>query len=268
MRRLSYRSIAGNLPYHAALISADSRGLGVQRHDHDFSEWMLILSGEGKHLFRDQVEVLAPGQLWSIGRYDAHAVQGKPNSRLSYINIAFPHESWSRFAELGRIPNLPTVWETGMSSADIGTAFHESLSAFVSSPTHLDLISLFTKVCRLMASGHTSALPSWLQRGLLEMRSEESLAAGFPRLVEICSVSQEHLSRTMKSQLGVSPTDWIAERRIDAAKSLLHTTNEDIATIAYRCGFRYDTHFHKTFKLATGQTPRQYRQATARGVAP
>lgn len=58
----------------------------------------------------------------------------------------------------------------------------------------------------------------------------------------------------------MTPSDYIAQIRINAAKTLLLTTNKRICDIALEIGFWDHSHFIRTFHKATGMTPRKFRQ--------
>ena len=57
----------------------------------------------------------------------------------------------------------------------------------------------------------------------------------------------------------MSPTDYIAKVRVNAAKTLLRTTDKRIADIAAETGFFDHSHFIRTFTRHAGMTPAKYR---------
>jgi AraC family transcriptional regulator len=60
---------------------------------------------------------------------------------------------------------------------------------------------------------------------------------------------------------GMPPSAWIAERRLEQARSLLKTTALPLQQIADLCGYADLSHFGHRFRAATGTSPRSYRQA-------
>lgn len=69
-----------------------------------------------------------------------------------------------------------------------------------------------------------------------------------------------HLSRLMKQALGETLHTYLLHYRIRIAKNYLITTDWDISTIAWKCGFNSTSYFIKQFKIRTGDTPKQYRK--------
>ncbi|OGX84158.1 helix-turn-helix domain-containing protein [Hymenobacter coccineus] len=68
----------------------------------------------------------------------------------------------------------------------------------------------------------------------------------------------------VKQQTGRTVGQWVAERRLTEACTLLHRTDLAVAEVAYQLGFKEPTNFTKYFRKHTGQTPTQYR----RGLPP
>ena len=72
-------------------------------------------------------------------------------------------------------------------------------------------------------------------------------------------MSYFHFSRAFKESMGMNPTNYIAERRIESAKKMLQGTELPIAEIALRSGFSSQSHFTTTFRRVAGATPRAFR---------
>ncbi len=72
-------------------------------------------------------------------------------------------------------------------------------------------------------------------------------------------MSYFHFSRAFKKSMGMSPTNYIAERRIERAKGLLNETHLPISEIALRSGFSSQSHFTNSFRRVAGSTPKDFR---------
>lgn len=62
-----------------------------------------------------------------------------------------------------------------------------------------------------------------------------------------------------KKHYGVSLTDYVNQKRLDAACSMLLQTDLSIADIAVQCGFPTVTYFNRMFKMRKGVSPGNYR---------
>ncbi len=66
--------------------------------------------------------------------------------------------------------------------------------------------------------------------------------------------------RDFKTQFGISPKQWLIERRLQKAKQLLTTNAEhNISDIAYESGYENIPHFIKSFQKKYGTTPKQWQ---------
>lgn len=72
--------------------------------------------------------------------------------------------------------------------------------------------------------------------------------------------SPYHLSRKFKAETGETIRDYIKYARIERAKLLLETTDQNIREIAEQLRFCAPGHFARTFREVTGQLPQQYRK--------
>ena len=72
-------------------------------------------------------------------------------------------------------------------------------------------------------------------------------------------VSRQHLLKLLRERRQPTPTDYLFEKRLEAAVDLLSHTGLTIGEIADRCGFANPFHFSRKFRQAFGQSPRAWR---------
>lgn len=76
----------------------------------------------------------------------------------------------------------------------------------------------------------------------------------------VLEISKYRLCREFATVFGISPLQYLNQRRLDAAKELLQTTNMAVHEIGSSVGFENTNHFINLFKRNTGMTPNVYRQ--------
>ncbi len=75
------------------------------------------------------------------------------------------------------------------------------------------------------------------------------------------SFSTEYLKRIFKQEMGMTPSRFLTEKRLEnAAKSLaIGGENKNISQIARQCGFNDPLYFSKMFKRKYGVSPKNYK---------
>lgn len=79
-------------------------------------------------------------------------------------------------------------------------------------------------------------------------------------LAKTVHINENYLSQFIRKSPYGSFSNMIGYIRCFAAQYLLLTTELSVIDISNRCGFSDDKYFYKHFKLAWGQTPKEYRQ--------
>ncbi len=74
--------------------------------------------------------------------------------------------------------------------------------------------------------------------------------------------SKFHFIRLFDEYVGMTPHQYVCQRRLYMARDLLDNTSMSIADVALRSGIRFTSNFYNHFKRKFGVTPKEYRQRT------
>ena len=80
---------------------------------------------------------------------------------------------------------------------------------------------------------------------------------------ELCGVSQlsrAHLSRLFRREVGMTITQYITAKRLEAAAELLEFTDQPVSGVANVLSFSSQSHFISVFRRHFGMTPGEYRR--------
>ncbi|MBQ4109670.1 MAG: helix-turn-helix transcriptional regulator [Clostridia bacterium] len=79
-------------------------------------------------------------------------------------------------------------------------------------------------------------------------------------LSKIIFRSPAQVNRIFKSEYGITPYNYMLDRKIETAKYLLETTGRSISTIAFQLNFTDEHYFSTYFKKRVGTSPKDYRK--------
>ena len=101
--------------------------------------------------------------------------------------------------------------------------------------------------------------PHRLQRVCAVMAERMGEQLHVDQLARAICMSPFHFARMFKKSTGEAPHEYLTRVRLDEARRLLVETDEPLAAIAVRVGYRTQAHFTGIFHERTGTTPRAFR---------
>jgi AraC family transcriptional regulator len=105
-------------------------------------------------------------------------------------------------------------------------------------------------------------LPAYKLRSVkdfIESHLEDDL--GLAEIASVAGLSQFHFARAFRKSAGLTPQQYLMERRIERAKHLLVEKDLPIVEISLRTGFKNQSHFTTLFRKFTSFTPKTWRDA-------
>lgn len=79
-------------------------------------------------------------------------------------------------------------------------------------------------------------------------------------LASMCNVSDAYFRRLFEAKFGISPKEYIIDKRIGYAKQLLETGEVSVSDTAFLCGYSEITHFSREFTKRVGVSPSEYKK--------
>lgn len=102
--------------------------------------------------------------------------------------------------------------------------------------------------------------PDWFDTLLALLENPANLAQGMDFLVKTSGKTTEHLCRSFRKYLGVSPNAYLNMKRLNYAANLLRHSDHNILDIAYEAGFSSESAFYHNFTSEYGMSPGKYRK--------
>lgn len=86
-------------------------------------------------------------------------------------------------------------------------------------------------------------------------------------LASVTNLSAPYLSRLFKKEIGYSVSEYILNKKLETAKSMLSSSDYSIAEISASLAFPSQSYFTNVLKKDCGMTPKEYRKINAGQIA-
>lgn len=249
-------------------------------HTHDFIEIVYILSGNVTQYINGSPYEMKRGDLLFLNYGSTHAFDACDG--FDYINVCFSPEvlgdsiitsqnafsilSLTAFNELRGDNNAGTISFSGKERHRIEAILFSMLrecqekSVGWHTVTEHYLGILLSYMLR-----HTELVLPESDDNRIWQDLSEFIEANLDSPLKLsvlagkCFYNPSYFSRVFKERFGVSPIEYITERRLDAAIRLLTETDLSIDEISRRVGFSDRRNFYHAFSKHIGCTPSEYR---------
>lgn len=239
------------------------------QHTHNCSELFYVIDGQGQFLIESHTYPVSTNDLVIVNPNVLHTELSLNASPLSYIVLGV--EGLELTAPAGEnnsnfcIINFKNIRETILHYLqnmlyEIG-AKHPGYEIVCQDLMEILIVLLGrqTNFSTLLApvGKKTSRLCGATKR-YIDTHYQEEIT--LDKLAEINHVSKYHLAHAFTEEYGISPINYLLNKRIQEAEHLLATTDFSLSLISYTTGFSSSSYFAQIFKKQRGCTPREFRK--------
>jgi len=165
-------------------------------------------------------------------------------------------EYWPGVSGLGRFESPEIARLTRCLRRE--TAARDTAAPLALEAGTLELFAALSRLAERRAEGKLP--PLWLRRVREALADDSATAWDVRSLARHAGVHPVHLARTFRDHYGVSPGEWLRERRLEQARAQLEATEEPLSQIALQAGFSDQSHFSRAFRARFGLPPGRFRR--------
>ncbi|OHD66261.1 MAG: hypothetical protein A2096_09960 [Spirochaetes bacterium GWF1_41_5] len=267
-------SAAEIFKYSPAYNIVSKRNFNVPYHTHiDYSEFLYVKKGCIIHNINNIDYRQEKGTFAFIREKDCH-IEKAGNDLSETINIAVPNCIITEFLRV--FENKTLYKHMLVSSAPLFISvpenkqdyFEETIRYLYKNMYHKEnkvllynfLIYIsFNYIINPFKKSLADNLPEWLADILnfIDDNINKELTIG--NIVNRSGKTKEHLSRSFKKYLDITPSQYLNNIKLDNAGEYLKNTNSRIIEISYICGFSNLNYFNVLFKRKFMMTPGEFR---------
>ncbi len=246
----------------ASGVVAETKNVSNKRIRHD---WYLIylVNGELKIDFENDGCTVKAGDVIAIPPDTRHFCYTKGNDCVDYMWVHFTGYNADDLIEhfkivpktphcIGTHHSMTEHWQRLFNSFILNDEFFPDVSTAI-------LTEILAQFSRYI---HNTTLRNSFLKSITFIHKNYADDIKISELAEMEHLSETHYRTCFRKITGISPSEYITKRRIEAATKLLESTKMSISDIATRSGYSDIYYFIRMFKKKTGTTPAKYRKAS------
>ena len=231
-------------------------------HTHHFTELFYVLNGTGNFLIEDRLFTVSPNDLVE------HTEKSMNANPLEYIVFGiegliftfdqkFENENFGLYNFSAEKNQLTYLLNFMLQEIQEKNPHHETICQNI-----LEILILY--INRTHDLGINTVPSSRMSKECAA--AKRFLDANYAQnitldtLVDVTHMNKYYLVHSFTKYTGLSPINYLIQKRVQASMDLLCNTNHSIAQIASSTGFASQSYFSQIFKKAVGLSPNQYRK--------
>ncbi len=245
-------------------------------HFHDYYELFLLLDGKATHLVNGTKIPVSRGTLVFIRPHDVHDYILRDGVKFSMLNITltaatadalfgyladgFPTSSLLRSTLPPQVTLSENELEYVLSHMTTIRTIEKEDHGRLKTALRILVFRIFTRFFADFRKKADEKTPLWLTELCETMQKDGNFTYGLSRMLELTDKTREHLARSLKKHMGVTPSEFINDLRLRMIANMLKNSNHDIADIIFESGFGNISWASELFKKKYGMTMSEYRK--------
>ncbi|MEG2770334.1 MAG: AraC family transcriptional regulator, partial [Oscillospiraceae bacterium] len=248
-------------------------------HNHYFSELFYITAGKGKFLVGNDSFEVHPDDLVIINPHIDHTETSLDSSPLEYIVLGVEGLSFTSGEK-------PSVADNGTGNNDCGY----SVASFMRNNTEMrTFLNTLVNEMQIDNEYKTTLCQNLLCIIMISILRHKKLNVSLVATKKVsreCALVKDYIDKNFKNSIslddlatfshlnkyylvhnfsksyGLSPINYLLEKRINESKFLLDSTSYSLSQISQIVGFSSSSYFSQSFKRAMGISPMEFRKRT------
>lgn len=235
-------------------------------HSHPYAELFYCLHGVGTFQVENEIIPVEQNDFILINSNIPHTERSVQDNPLEYLvlgidqlNFSFPqhNQKCAIFHQANEDNQILSFLQMLWQEADLA---HANWKAFCQSLLNV-ILTLILRQTQYDIHPQTASYTSKecaLARRYIDEHYSENIS--LDHLSDITHVNKYYLVHAFQKSYGISPINYLIERRIQESKYLLKYTDYSLSQISNLLGFSSPSYFSQRFRHLTKQSPMEYRK--------
>lgn len=245
------------------------------QHSHPFSELFYVVNGTGSFVAENREFSISKNDMVIINPHVQHTEKSPYTTPLEYIVLGIDGLSFS-FENIDSSQNSLSmqtvsgaVYKCNLHNANVYACLNMMLEEISHKNENYEVVCqnlLEVLLICMLRHNSLSIVPGSniiLNRECTQIKNyiDANYAENITldTLAEITHMNKYYMVHAFTKYIGLSPINYLLQKRIQEGKSLLESTSYSISQISAMLGFSSQSYFSQSFKKATEKTPIQYR---------
>lgn len=246
--------------------TSDQYGESRQANAYDSFLLLYIMKGRLEIQTQNGTSLVGDGQIALLDCYEKHSYRSLVPTEFVYIHFD-GNNSRAFYEEIVRTEG----------SVFTDPCFSAHRDALLTLCTDIDsgkmpgegeisvlIHRILCELCNKSVAEYSFKYSAYVRKALSFIESNFTAEISVANIAGVCNLSPQHLNRLFRSETGVSPYQYILEKRMRYACTVLLHSDCSVEETAYKAGFANPFNFMNAFKKKYGITPGRYRKEHVR----
>ncbi|PSW46283.1 helix-turn-helix domain-containing protein [Photobacterium leiognathi] len=225
-------------------------------HHHDYPQIIIGLTGQSELATDDSSFCLSSGMGCLIDANVKHSFCGTPNNQVLVMNLP-PFVSTPDVDMFGR-GHFSLDARTHQLISLLATELKESANDGVLSQSISNTLQcLIKRSLMYFDEKRVERLNMALIDSYIDQHIQQKISVA--ELSSVAFLAQSQFYALFKSQMGITPHQYVLRKRLDLAKQLIAERQKPLSQVAQLCGFSSQSSFSQAFRRLYGTSPTRYQ---------
>lgn len=242
-------------------------GITVDEKNFRLNKYALIyvIRGKGEYIdWQGNKYQLSPGSVFQRQPGIVHSTYLDPDSNWAECFIDFGTNLYNSLVAYKLIRNNHSVYQITPDITIESECYELLLRLENSSEAELpflasDMISFLARIIQNCTTVSQGEMDRFIDKSCVYFSKNPVLRIELSQYCKKNGVGYEHFRKIFRQKIGISPGQYIVNRRMDAACQMLRISRKPISEIAAALGYSSQYEFSAQFKKIIGIPPRVYR---------